>query len=85
MPASLLPSILRTLVPLIVGYFAAWPAAKWLGLTDEQVTSLITAVITAAYYLLVRALEQVAPQFGWLLGWAAPPEYEHPADAAARR
>jgi hypothetical protein len=81
MPASVLPSILRTLVPLAVGYFAAWPVAKWLGLTDEQVTSLITAVITAVYYLAVRLLEQVAPQFGWLLGYASKPVYVPPSEA----
>lgn len=75
MPVSVLPSILRTLVPILVGYFAAWPVAKALGLTDEQVTSLITALITAAYYLAVRLLEQVAPQFGWLLGYASAPKY----------
>lgn len=82
MPASVLPSILRTLVPLAVGYFTAWPVAVTLGLTDDQVTSLITAVITALYYLLIRALEQWLPEFGWLLGWASPPKYLPPADAA---
>ncbi len=79
MPVSVLPSILRTLVPLAVGYFLAWPAARWLGLTEEQVTSLITIVISAVYYLAVRALEQLAPQFGWLLGWASAPKYVHPS------
>jgi hypothetical protein len=79
MPVSALPSILRTLVPLAVGYFAAWPVAKALGLTEDQVTSLITAVITAVYYLLVRALEQAWPQAGWLLGYAAKPVYVPPS------
>lgn len=85
MPTSVLPSTLRTLVPLAVGYFAAWPVAKALGLTDEQVTSLITAVITAAYYLAVRGLEQVAPQFGWLLGYASKPVYDRPATPTGER
>ncbi len=79
MPASLLPSILRTLCPLAVGYFAAWPVAKALGLTDEQVTSLITAIITALYYLAVRGLEQFFPQVGWLLGYASKPVYVPPS------
>jgi putative effector of murein hydrolase len=82
MPASLLPSILRTFVPLAVGYFLAWPVAKWLGLSEDQITSLITAAITAIYYLAVRLLEQVAPQFGWLLGYASKPLYVTPADAS---
>lgn len=80
MPVSVLPSILRTLVPLAVGYFAAWPVAKALGLTDDQITSLITAVVTALYYVVVRGLEQLAPQFGWLLGWASPPKYVPPTE-----
>lgn len=75
MPVSVLPSILRTFVPLVVGYFLAWPAARWLGLTEEQVTSLITIAITALYYLAVRLLEQVSPRFGWLLGYASAPKY----------
>lgn len=79
MPRSLLPSILRTGVPLLVGYFTAWPAAQWLGLTDEQITSLITIVISGIYYLAVRLLEQLAPQFGWLLGYAAKPVYVPPS------
>jgi hypothetical protein len=75
MPVSVLPSILRTGVPLLVGYFLAWPAARAFGLTEDQVTSLITIVITALYYLAVRLLEQVRPQFGWLLGYASVPKY----------
>lgn len=82
MPTSVLPSILRTLVPILVGYFAAWPVATILGLSDDQVTSLITAVITALYYLVIRALEQWLPEFGWLIGWASPPRYLPPAHAA---
>jgi len=82
MPVSVLPSILRTGVPLLVGYFLAWPAARWFGLTEEQVTSLITIVISALYYLTVRLLEQVAPRFGWLLGYASKPVYVAPKLAA---
>lgn len=80
---SFLPSVLRTLVPLAIGYFLAWPAAKAFGLTEDQITSLITIVITGIYYLVVRLLEQfVLPQFGWLLGYASAPLYVAPADAA---
>lgn len=74
----MLPSLLRTAVPLIVGYFLAWPAAKLLGLTEDQITSLVTVVISALYYLAVRLLERVAPQFGWLLGYASAPVYPAP-------
>lgn len=79
---SFLPSVLRTVVPLLVGYFAAWPVAGWFGLQDDQVTSLVTLLVTAVYYLAVRLAEQyVEPNIGWLLGWAGRPVYPLPVDA----
>jgi hypothetical protein len=75
---SFLPSVLRTLVPLGVGYFLAWPVAGWLNLTDDQVTSLVTIVISALYYLVVRLVELALPQFpaiGVLLGYPSSPNY----------
>lgn len=81
---SFLPSVLRTFVPLIVGYFAAWPVAGLLGLREDQITALVTVVVTALYYALVRVLETyVEPNFGWLLGWAGRPVYPLPVDAGA--
>lgn len=83
---SFLPSVLRTVVPLLVGYFAAWPVAGWFGLQDDQVTALVTVLVTAAYYLLVRVVETyVEPNAGWLLGWAGRPVYPLPADVSAGR
>lgn len=79
---SFLPSVLRTVVPLLVGYFAAWPVAGWFGLQDDQVTALVTVLVTAVYYLLVRVLETyVEPNLGFLLGWAGRPVYPLPVDA----
>jgi hypothetical protein len=76
---SFAPSVVRTVVPLVVGYFSAWPVAGALGLQDEQITSLVTAVVTGLYYLLVRLAETyVMPQLGWLLGFASPPVYVDP-------
>jgi hypothetical protein len=77
---SFLPSVLRTFVPILVGYFAAWPVAQFLNLTDDQVTSLVTTVVAGLYWITVRVLETyVLPQAGWLLGWAAPPVYVDPS------
>jgi hypothetical protein len=79
---SFLPSVVRTVVPLLVGYFTAWPVAGLLGLREDQITSLITIVVTGLYYLLVRLAEQyVLPQAGWLLGYASAPVYVPPAEA----
>ena len=81
---SFLPSVLRTVVPLIVGYFAAWPVAGWFGLQDDQVTALVTVLVTAVYYLLVRVAETyLEPNLGWFLGWAGRPVYPLPVDAGS--
>jgi len=77
---SFTPSIVRTLVPLLVGYFSAWPVANALGLDGENITSLVTVLTTFVYYLLVRVLElHVLPAAGWLLGYASPPVYVAPS------
>lgn len=81
---SFLPSVLRTVVPLLVGYFAAWPVAGLLGLQDDQITNLVTLGVTVLYYAAVRALETyIGPRFGWLLGYAARPVYPSLADAGS--
>jgi hypothetical protein len=75
MPANVLPSITRSLVPIVVGYLLGWPVVRVLNLGEEQVTSLVTVVVIALYYLAVRALEQYVPAAGWLLGYASTPTY----------
>jgi hypothetical protein len=81
---SFAPSVVRSVVPLIVGYLLAWPVAGVLGLQDDQVTSLVTVAVTFAYYLVVRVLETYAlPQIGWLLGYASAPVYVAPTAAGA--
>jgi hypothetical protein len=83
---SFAPSLVRTVTPLIVGYFTAFPIAKAVGLDAEHVTAAVTVVVTFLYYLLVRVLEQyVLPQAGWLLGYASAPVYVPPADAGATK
>lgn len=76
---SVVPSALRTFVPLIVGFLIGLPVVKWLGLTDEQVTSAVTVVIVAVYWTAGRILERVHPSWGWLLGYASQPVYVQPA------
>jgi hypothetical protein len=87
--SSLLPSVLRTVVPLLVGYFGALPVVKALGLTDDQMVGLFTVLVAGLYWLVVRVAEKALPQAGWLLGYASPPVYAPPAvvatEAAAAR
>lgn len=74
--SDILASIIRTVVPLVVGWLISLPITKALGLSSDQLTTLVTAGVTAVYYLLVRVLEQyVSPRFGWLLGLAKTPSY----------
>ncbi|GAA2621924.1 hypothetical protein GCM10010411_67430 [Actinomadura fulvescens] len=57
----MLDSIIRTVVPLIVGAVLGYAAKVGLDLPADAVTAIVTPVITAAYFLLARALEQVWP------------------------
>lgn len=70
------PALVRTIVPMIVGAAAAWLLAV-LGITLplEPATEVVTAILSGAYYALVRWLEQKAPAFGWLLGSPRQPVY----------
>ena len=76
---ALFDSIVRTVVPYLVGLTLSWLATTGLEL-DSEFKSNLTAVLTAAlgtlYFIVVRALETyVAPKFGWLLGLAKAPVY----------
>lgn len=64
-------SLIRTWVPLGVGAALSWLASIGLHLGADAEVGLIsfgTALITAVYYTVVRALEQRWPGFGRLLG-----------------
>ena len=66
-------SLIRTWVPLAVGYLIAWgvlPADL-----SESATLALAAIVTGAYYAIVRALERRWPVVGWLLGTAKAPTY----------
>jgi hypothetical protein len=80
--ATILPSLIRTLVPLAVG----WVLSLWLtgsvlgffsidaGTAADYLTQLATVLITALYYTLVRLLEKYAgPYWGVLVGWVKQP------------
>jgi hypothetical protein len=80
--ATILPSLIRTLVPLAVG----WVLSLWLtgavlgffsidaGSASDFLTQMATVLITAAYYSLVRLLEKYAgPYWGALIGWVKQP------------
>jgi hypothetical protein len=82
---TLAASIVRTVVPVLIGGVLGWLAT--LGIDFDQATdegivraaeTLITALVTIAYYVLVRIIEQRFPQLGILLGLPkAPVSYAH--------
>lgn len=75
MPAA--PSIIRTLVPLLVGQIVAFFLSIGLTVSEDQeaaFTTVLGFLVTAVYYLLIRFLEQKFPWIGVLLGWAATPD-----------
>lgn len=76
---DVLKSLIRTVVPALVGLLLALLAQWGLHLdpaTTESVTLLLATVFTAAYYAAVRALSARWSWFGWLLGYPTNPTYE---------
>lgn len=71
-------SVIRTIVPIIIGSIVGWLAAKGINIKPEDiaaVTALLTALFSGLYYVISRALEQRFPQAGILLGSTKQPEY----------
>lgn len=79
---SVFPSVMRTVVPLAVGWVVTALAAVSVDFGSEATTSVVTVVVSGAYYTLFRLLENIAPTggraeklFGFLLGFVRPPMY----------
>lgn len=76
---NLIPSLIRTYVPIIVGSVAAWLLSKGIVLDQNATNGLILflgGILSAVYYLVARVLEHKFPQFSWLLGSAKAPQYQ---------
>lgn len=70
--ADLMPSLIRTLVPIVVGPLVA---RFGLDVNDPDNLALVSAVISYLFYVLVRLVETRYPAFGYLLGIAKQPAY----------
>ncbi|TQE30864.1 hypothetical protein Sipo8835_23005 [Streptomyces ipomoeae] len=69
-------SLLRQGVPAVVGWLVAVALRHGLDLDAAAVTGVLTPVAGFAYYGVFRLAEQhLSPRFGWLLGFARPPQY----------
>ena len=60
-------SIIRTLVPVIVGVILGQAIKIGLDLPEGAVTEIVTVVITAGYYALARLIERQWPWLGGIL------------------
>ncbi|ASU81494.1 hypothetical protein CDO52_00680 [Nocardiopsis gilva YIM 90087] len=61
-------SIVRTVVPVIVGVLLAQAARIGLDLPEGAMTEIVTVVVTATYYAVARLVEEhVSPLVGRLM------------------
>ena len=73
---SLSASIIRTVTPTIVGFIVALVAQTGLKADGTQVSLIVAPLVSTAYYVGVRWLEEhVNTKFGVLLGKAQAPNY----------
>lgn len=73
--ADLLTSLRRTLVPIVVGFLLSQATRAGFDIPADQLTGVIEALITGAYYALVRIVELYWPAAGVLLGASRQPRY----------
>ncbi|MEV8388654.1 hypothetical protein ACFXBB_13620 [Streptomyces scopuliridis] len=73
---NLYVSLMRTGVPLTVGWLVALAAAHGLELDATAVSGVVAPAASFVYYAVLRFAEQhISQRFGWLLGYASPPGY----------
>jgi hypothetical protein len=88
----LLPSVLRTVVPLVAGWIIVAATGLGFSLDSDTAQSAVTLAVAGAYYVAFRLVERVAEKVAWpawvkgaagaLLGWARPPRYSSTDDVA---
>ena len=70
-------SVIRTVIPAIVGAAATWlVSVAGVELDTAGLTSALVGAATGLYYALARTLERRWPRFGWLLGYPKAPQYD---------
>jgi len=79
----MLTSIIRTVVPYLVGWIVTLLATAGVDVSDELRNSLATLLaflIGTVYYVVVRFLEKKWPKLGFLLGVPTAPVYGTPGE-----
>lgn len=77
-PSAYGRSIIRTVVPIIVGSVIAWLAARGVKVDEATILPAVDAIVAAAYYAVIRMVEDKWPKAGWLLGSPGAPSYASP-------
>jgi len=72
---DLVTSLIRTVVPIAVGWVVFLLANIGLDVDSSQVAGFLTALFGAVWYTLARWIEGKYPNFGWLLGSPKQPVY----------
>jgi len=76
--SALWASIVRTIVPIIVGSVLGWFTVLNIPVDPDfegALTVLLTLLLTTAYYVAVRLFETyISPKLGWLLGYGKSPD-----------
>lgn len=83
--SSLIPSLIRTYVPMLVALLGSWLASLGIDINDDQKAALvgvIGTVVGGLYYLAVRVLEKKVPSLTWLLGSPVQPVAYKPGPLA---
>jgi len=71
---DILASLKRTLIPMAVGAISASAIGPFVDI--DAVQNLLSALIAAVYYTVVRFAEVQNPKAGLLLGSTTPPTYK---------
>ncbi|MFJ9559561.1 hypothetical protein ACIRQQ_05895 [Streptomyces fuscichromogenes] len=91
---NLFASFMRTVVPIVAGLVLTLLVHIGVRFGSASVASVVTTVLTGAYYTVFRLLEDLAAKIrsrplavvaGTLLGWATPPDYPTAARRTADR
>lgn len=82
MISNFVTSLIRTYVPIGVGFALTWLASSLRIVVDPSsqagLVALCVTVLSAGYYFLARVLERKFPFLGVLLGAVAKPVYVKP-------
>lgn len=77
---TLLPSVLRTLVPIVYALLIR-AGFKSLGLDDLFLQGLAATIVTVLFYIVLRIAERYQSQVGWLLGYGSSPDSYSPGES----